>query len=305
MTHKSKIIPPEGANHITEQESVTQRTQKRAEEDEHCTPVILKRTDEALRHPDDVLEDAIRTGLEQINRPFVSLTLSSVAAGLILGFTVMAVAVVAKLCLSYQNSLLQHLLTAAVYPLGFVICIMSGTELFTEHTATAVYPVLDKKANPWLLFRLWMIVLVGNVLGCVLCAYLLSQAETVVQAKEGYLTIVHHLLSFNNMPLFISAVLAGWLMAQGAWLVLTTHSTISQITCIYIVTFIIGLGGLHHSIAGAGEMFTSLFLGNDITLSDAGRFLSLAILGNLVGGSIFVALLNYGHIRKTQKVLSK
>jgi len=45
-------------------------------------------------------------------------------------------------------------------------------------------------------------------------------------------------------------------MAQGAWLVLSCKSTIAQITCIYLVTFLIGIGGLHHSIAGSVEMIT-------------------------------------------------
>jgi formate/nitrite transporter FocA (FNT family) len=108
------------------------------------------------------------------------------------------------------------------------------------------------------------------------------------------------LLSFDSTALFISAVLAGWLMALGAWLILATHSTIGQIICIYIVTFLIGLGGLHHSIAGTTEVFTALFLSSEITVPAAARFLACAIAGNAVGGSIFVALLNYGHIRKTR-----
>ena len=37
--------------------------------------------------------------------------------------------------------LLSRLLVALAYPLGFVVCLTSGAELFTEHTATAVYPV--------------------------------------------------------------------------------------------------------------------------------------------------------------------
>ena len=48
---------------------------------------------------------------------------------------------------------------AIVYPLGFIICIMSGTQLFTEHTATAVYPVLAGKADVKKLFRLWLLLL--------------------------------------------------------------------------------------------------------------------------------------------------
>ena len=36
-------------------ETVTERSIERAREDERFTPVIVKRTDEARRHPDDIL----------------------------------------------------------------------------------------------------------------------------------------------------------------------------------------------------------------------------------------------------------
>ena len=77
--------------------------------------------------------------------------------------------------------------------------------------------------------------------------------------------------------------------------------TLSQMAAIDIVTFIIGFGDLHHSIAGSVEIFTAFLITDDFTVSQVAHFLVVAILGNLVGGSIFVALLNYGHIRKTQK----
>ena len=71
----------------------------------------------------------------------------------------MAVAVMATLTSSLELPLLQRLSMAIEYPLGFVICIMSGTQLFTEHTATAVYPLLAIKAGVKQLLRLWLVVL--------------------------------------------------------------------------------------------------------------------------------------------------
>ena len=38
---------------------VTDRTKQRAQEDQEFVPVIVKRTDEARRHPDDTLEQAV------------------------------------------------------------------------------------------------------------------------------------------------------------------------------------------------------------------------------------------------------
>jgi formate/nitrite transporter FocA (FNT family) len=83
---------------------------------------------------------------------------------------------------------------------------------------------------------------------------------------------------------------------------LTTPPSASQILCIYIVTFLIGIGGLHHSIAGSSEIFMAKFLDNSIPISGILKFLTGAITGNLVGGSFFVAVLNYAQIRQSQKL---
>jgi formate/nitrite transporter FocA (FNT family) len=279
---------------------VTERELERAREDEDFVPVIVKRTDEARRHPDDVLQKAIEAGLEQLNRPPGSLFLSAMGAGLILGFTAMSVAVMSTVAGELGWTALERVATALVYPLGFVVCLMSGVELFTEHTATAVYPVLDRRAGPRRLLRLWLLVGIGNLIGTLASAALLTAADDVIVAHDGYVEVGRHLTEVAAWPLLASAVLAGWLMALGAWLILATAPTVSQLVSIYIVTFLIGLGGLHHSIAGAAEMFTAYMISDEFTAGQSARFIGLALAGNLVGGSLFVAGLNYAHIRKSQ-----
>lgn len=98
----------------------------------------------------------------------------------------------------------------------------------------------------------------------------------------------------------MSAIQAGWLMAMGAWLVLATTTDISQITVIYLATFLFGLGGLHQSIGGSAEIFLAAYADPTVEILDIARFISVALTGNLIGGSLFVGILNYGHIRKTQ-----
>lgn len=281
---------------------LTERAISRRREDKEYRGVIVKRNDESRRHPDDILRMAIEVGAEQLDRPGWSLALSSMAAGLILGFTVMAVAVVTTLFGESTGLLTERLVTAMVYPLGFVICLMGGTELFTEHTATAVYPVLDRRAPVRRLGRLWVIVIAGNLAGGLLSAGLLAAVDPVVGAQTGYVALGDHLVHYGFTPLAVSALLAGWLMALGAWLILATPPTISQLVSIYIVTFLIGLGGLHHSIAGSVELFAAVLVGGDLPLSSVARVIGIALAGNLVGGGLFVAALNYAHIRRSQAV---
>lgn len=283
-----------------ERHSETERSVERDAEDQQFMPVVIKRTDESRRHPDDMLEKAVEEGQEQLERQSVSLFLSAIAAGMILGFSAMAVAVASVAFELPDQPLLKRILVALFYPLGFVMCLMSGAQLFTEHTATAVYPVLERRATVSQLLRLWFVVVLGNLLGAFASAMLQTLADPVVGASVGYIEVGEHLVAFSSLPLLISGLLAGWLMAQGGWLLLSTTHASGQIMAIYLVTFLIGVGGLHHSIAGSAEIFSAMMLGANVPLAELGRFLGLALLGNLIGGSLFVAVLNYTHIRGTQ-----
>lgn len=284
---------------IVYEEASTERTIARMNEEKQYVSVIIKRNDEVARHPDDILEKAIVEGSEQMKRSFFSLLLSAISAGLILGFAAMAVAF-AYTATADMGLIYRRLAMALVYPLGFIICIFSASQLFTEHTALAVYPYLDKKCSFRKLVRLWSIVLLGNLIGTAVSAGLISFADPVIQNESGYIAVAQHLIQHPWMQIFISAVLAGWLMALGGWLLYASSSSTAQILCIYIVTFLIGIGGLHHCVAGSAEMFVALFIDASIGLSEMGRFLSAAVLGNLLGGSFMVASLNYSHIRTTQ-----
>ena len=168
----------------------------------------------------------------------------------------------------------------------------------------AVYPVLDKKASLLQLLRLWAIVIVGNLIGAIIIAATLKLADPVIDAGEGYVIVGRHLVAYPATSLLVTSLLAGWLMAQGGWLVAGTPVATGQMLSVYIVTFLIGIGGLHHSIAGAIEMLTALLVTHEFTLSQAASFLGASLFGNLLGGSIFVAFLNYVHIRRTQTVAS-
>lgn len=295
LSEAKKISAENGGTH-------SERTIKRLEEEHEYASVIIKRNDAAFKHADDVLQSAIEGGHEQVNRPALSLFLSAISAGLILGFSAMAVSFAVSILAPDTSEGMKRLVMAVFYPLGFIICIMSRTELFTEHTALAVYPYLEKLCSLRRLLRLWMTVLLGNLVGTTLSAVLLNLAEPVINAEIGYVYVAEHLVNFTGFQIFISAMLAGWLMALGSWLILSMSTSSSQILGIYIVTFLIGIGGLHHSIAGSAELFTVLMMSHAITDIQVIHTLFFAIIGNLVGGSFFVAILNYAHIRKTQSV---
>ena len=92
-------------------------------------------------------------------------------------------------------------------------------------------------------------------------------------------------------------MLAGWLMGLLSWLVAAGRDTISQIVMVGIITTVIGFAGLHHVILGTVETLAGVFAGQDVGLLDFGRFLLWTTLGNILGGSVFVCAIKYGHAK--------
>jgi formate/nitrite transporter FocA (FNT family) len=92
------------------------------------------------------------------------------------------------------------------------------------------------------------------------------------------------------------AVFAGWLVALMAWLVASTHSTFAQVALIWLTTAPIAAFGFRHSIAGAVEAFYRALAGDASWGRMLGEFLVPALIGNIVGGVLLVALLNHGQV---------
>lgn len=79
------------------------------------------------------------------------------------------------------------------------------------------------------------------------------------------------------------------------WLVAAGRDTISQVFFVWLVAAAIGLGKLPHCIAGTVEVLLGVFGTDVVSVAEFGGFLVWSTLGNVVGGTVFVALLKYGH----------
>ena len=117
-----------------------------------------------------------------------------------------------------------------------------------------------------------------------------------VASPEAFGTIAHKLVDHDLTWLFVAGILAGWLMGLLAWLITAAQETVSRLLIIWLVTASIGILHLPHSIAGNVEVLFGVFLSPRVSLMDYAAFLSLATLGNAVGGAVFVGLFKYSHV---------
>ena len=148
---------------------------------------------------------------------------------------------------------------------------------------------------------LWGVIFLGNIVGGYLFALLISIVgpELKVLEEASFIALAEKMVADSWLVILFSGVLAGWLMGLLSWLVTASNDTISRIVLIMMITSVIGIGGLHHSIVGSIEVFCGFLIDREaITLFDYGKFQSMATIGNMVGGTIFVAMTKYSHTPK-------
>jgi len=246
-----------------------------------------------------ILEQHVRQAQEELERPAGALLLSGLSAGLDLGFGPFLMAVFATLIAKDLPRSVSQMLVSLAYTVGFVFVVIGRSALFTEQTTSAVLPVLSRRGSIGQLLRLWGLVLLANLAGAGVIAAVSSQVGPRMGIIEpaALNEIAAKLLDHPWWIMLLGAIAAGWLMGLLAWLVISSRDTISQILIVVFTTFVIGIAGFHHSIAGTIEVLTAVFANAGPTMSDFATFLLWSVIGNALGGAVFVAILKSGHVR--------
>lgn len=248
---------------------------------------------------EQILDEQIATSLHDFRRSNLGLFMSAFTAGLEIGFSVLFMGTVFTLFGEMMSNEMLKLSLALCYPIGFIFVIIGRSELFTEHTALAILPVLKGSVKLKSLFGLWGLVYSGNLIGGFLFSFLITYLGPKIGfiSEGSFFGLAHHLLEFDWMTILFSALLAGWMMGLLGWLVTSSQETISRIFVIILVTSIIGIAGLHHCIVGSIEVFSGFLMSPEIHFMDYLKFQVWATLGNAIGGTFFVAILKYSHVR--------
>ncbi|MGP5202518.1 formate/nitrite transporter family protein [Psychrobacter aquimaris] len=240
-----------------------------------------------------ILVEQAMDAKETFERSLGSLFTSAFTAGLEIGISFFMILSAFALLSGVLPSHYAIVLASLLYPIGFIIVVIGQSLLFTEQTSLLSLPVLNGIEPLTKLLRLWGIVIAGNIVGgCLFAALMIGLGLNMqlfsVSNIDAY---AEHILGFSWWVIFGSSVLAGWMMGMTAWLVTSARDTLSRIVLVSIITGSIGFLGLHHSIVGNIEIFSALLYGNTVSLWNYLLFLVVILVGNTVGGVVFVAVL--------------
>jgi len=243
-----------------------------------------------------VLHEIIRTqGDQELERSVAALWWSALAAGLTMGLSLMAMGLL--------NSRLPDgegfkVIASFGYCAGFLAVILARQQLFTENTLTAVLPIMTKPTLRTFgrLLRLWSVVLVGNLCGTLLVAYVMLNLPIFDSKTDlAFLDIGRKIMENDASQMFAKGIVSGWMIATMVWMIPSMES--AKMWIIILITYLMALGDFTHIVVGSAEVSYLVFAGElpwkDFWLVFAGPTLA----GNIVGGSFIFALISHAQIR--------
>lgn len=238
-----------------------------------------------------------RAGRHELSRPFSALWWSGVAAGLAISMSVVCKGILTAMV---PDAAWQPAITNWGYSVGFLLVIMGRMQLFTENTVTPILPLLAAPSLSMLrqTARLWLIVLLANMVGTFFAALLMTHGGIVPPfAMEGVLEISRHYAAVAPLDHLLWSMPAGFLIASLVWL-LPRMEGAGEVLIIAIVTYMIGLGGFSHVVAGSTELFVVVLKGElSVGAALVGGILP-ALVGNVVGGTVIFAAIAYAQVRE-------
>jgi formate/nitrite transporter FocA (FNT family) len=235
-----------------------------------------------------------REGEKELERSPQALAWSGLAAGLSMGFILVAEGLLRS---HLPDSSWRPLVAKLGYSVGFLIVILGSQQLFTENTLTPIVPLLTRKSGEMLgrVLRLWAIVLVTNLLGTIIFAWVVARTTLFdMEVHRAFLGLASEALRGDFATTFVRAVFAGWLIALLVWMLPGAET--EQVPVIVGMTYLVGIAGLAHIIAGSTEVAYLVARGAATWGDYFGRFVAPTLLGNTLGGVTLVAALNHAQV---------
>jgi formate/nitrite transporter len=212
-----------------------------------------------------------------------------------------------------------QLILGAVFPVGLIITVLTGAELFTGDAMLAPMAAFIHKISWMQVANLWFFVYIGNLIGSIFWAYLMASGPFVSFDAAGVATVT----AFGTRAIAIAGAKVSYVGMMGMW-----SAFMKGIGCNYLVNLAILLGicaddaagkffgiwfpimafvsmGLEHSIANMyfipAGIITAGISNTTTTVTWINMWTANLIpvtLGNIVGGMFFVGVIYWVAFKK-------
>lgn len=243
--------------------------------------------------PSEVVDNYVGIARGKAEAKWYKLLILSVLAGAFIALGG-ALATVAG---AYAGGSSAALVKGAVFPVGLMLVVVCGAELFTGN-CLMIAPTIDRHVRVRGLLKNLGIVYLGNLVGGVLIAVLVVFSH--VPLKLGFDVMIVEVAADKSRMIFGDAFLRGILcnvlVCLAVIVALSSKSIVGKILGVYLPVFAFVVLGFEHSVANmyylsAGLMQNAIgYYGAAAAGLSLGNALAFCLipstLGNIVGGAV-------------------
>ena len=252
-----------------------------------------------VNSPAEIAEIWIGNGVKKAGLPVWKMLLLGILAGAYIGFGAYVFILATAAGGDAFQSMSAKLVGAALFPVGLMMVILCGAELFTGNNLLTL-ALMDKKITAGKMLTNWVVVYIGNLIGSVVLAFLLVKSGLLADAAaERAMAVAVSKTSMPFMAAVIRGILCNILVVLACWLQAGAKDLIGKIFGIWFPIMLFVFAGFEHSVANMTYIPMGMFLGADVT---AGAFLLGNLLpvtiGNLIGGAVVIPFAYYYAYKK-------
>ena len=271
--------------------------------------------------PDQVILGNIKTGVVKAERSIPQMILLGIMAGafIALGGATSNVAVH-----GIKDVGLSRALAGAIFPVGLMLIVFVGGELFTGNCLISM-AVLDKKTSIGKMIRNLVIVYFSNLLGALIIDYLIFFSGELNYSGGGLgaYTIKVAIAKINISP--VAGVTSGILCNMLVCLAILAAGAAKDITgkvwAIFFPIWAFVIGGFEHCVANMFYIPAGMLAASNpdyvakaeelygitaeqcasLTVAGSLNTFSPVTIGNIIGGAVFIGLMYFLIVVKTGK----
>lgn len=262
----------------------------------------------SVKTPTEVLDRALAAGASKValtRSDFPKLIVLSILAGayIALGGVLSLIAGYGFPEATAANPSLQRLLSGATFPIGLILVVVLGAELFTGNNAMLMPLYMKRRCSVGDIALNWAAVWCGNLAGALAVGYFLVYLSGLTTPEPYHSAIVRIAEAKVAMPqyvVFLKAIGANWCVCLAVWLAMSGNTLVEKVVGCWFPVFAFVALGYEHSIANMFFIPAGIFEGAGVSIgSMVCDNLIAATAGNIAGGALFVGCIHaWLHLRR-------
>lgn len=189
----------------------------------------------------------------------------------------------------------NQFLRAAIFPVGLMLIVLVGGELFTGN-CLMTFGTLNKKITWSKYISSLLQVFFGNLVGSIFIAVLvyysgLCKPDSSIAIAVSQ--VAHAKVSLTFVQAMLKGILCNILVALGVWFAYTAKDTVSKLFACWFPVMLFVLCGYEHCVANMFFLPLGAMIDNTISIMDIVKNIIPVTIGNFIGGGLLVPLFYY------------